>query len=160
MDERDDDAFEGWLLRRRGDPLAVPPEESLSATFTSIERSCDWSSPERLQVSAIFGDVKLDFRRAEIPHHGVVEIDAHVLFGEVKIRVPPGTRVRLGGTWAIFGEIAQKRAADSAVGRSLRRLFGRGDGPDPEDEFDPHEEPMLLRLEGSALFGSIVVEVG
>ena len=45
----------------------LPTEESLRAVFSSHSRAGRWEAADEIEVKAIFGEVKLDFTRAELP---------------------------------------------------------------------------------------------
>ncbi|MFK0246083.1 LiaF transmembrane domain-containing protein [Amycolatopsis azurea] len=83
-------------------------------------------------VSAIFGGATLDLRRARIDEGATV--DAFALFGGVKVLVPPGWRVSLGGL-PFMGGLEDK-------------TNGTGDLP---------AEAPVLTVNGTAIFGGVEV---
>ena len=153
----DDEPHETASLTTRRDQAPVWSHEALSALFGSCERTGRWSSPDRITANAWFGEVKLDFRDAEIAADGVVEVEANAVFGQVTLRVPRGTEIELDGCRAVFGEVGTS-SAKKKLGLSLDWL---GASVDDEDEDDPYDddEPMLVRVTGTAIFGGVTVEV-
>lgn len=130
--------------------------EHFNALFGECRRSGDWSAPETASVNAWFGEVSLDFTEAELPHDGVVEVDASAVFGQVTLTVPRGTDVELQGTTAIFGEVSRKQTG--RTGNFLRKwVLGDSEPDDGWDGAYDDEEPMLLRVTGLSVFGSVTV---
>jgi predicted membrane protein len=120
--------------------------DSVSALFGSLERSGEWQVPDRLRVRARFGEVKLDFRRAELPADGVVEIDCDALCGQIDLTVPEGSEVEMEGVRAILGELKH---------RSLRSRARTGE--ETRSVETPEAEPALFVLSGRAILGAIHV---
>jgi hypothetical protein len=120
--------------------------DSVSALFGSLERSGEWQVPDRLRVRARFGEVKLDFRRAELPADGVVEIDCDALCGQIALTVPEGSEVEMEGVRAILGELKH---------RSLHSRARMGEEMRPAET--PEGEPFLFVLSGRAILGAIHV---
>ncbi|WP_037311108.1 LiaF transmembrane domain-containing protein [Amycolatopsis orientalis] len=83
-------------------------------------------------VSAIFGGSTLDLRQARIDPGATV--DAFALFGGVKVLVPPGWRIELGGL-PFMGGLEDKT---------------NGSGKTPEDA-------PVLTVNGTAIFGGVEV---
>jgi len=155
LEPRDD----GSLPSRREEAPAWS-HESLSALFGSCERTGRWSSPDRITANSWFGEVKLDFRDAEIAADGVVEVEANAVFGQVTLRVPRGTEVELDGCRAIFGEVGTSTVKAKRAALSLGWLGGTPDDDDEDDYDGEDDEPMLLRVTGTAIFGGVTVRVG
>lgn len=132
--------------------------DSLSAVFGECKRSGRWSAADRLSTGAWFGSVTLDFREAEIASDGVVEVDATAVFGEIVLKVPRGTEVELGGVWALFAEVGSTQSKNR-IGAFARKWLTGHDPHEYADEDDADEEPMVLRVRGSAIFGSVTVQV-
>jgi hypothetical protein len=99
------------------------------SVFGDIMRSGSWPSRRTTPV-AVFGDIDLDLRQAELPP-GEVIISAVAPFGNIDVLVPDGTRVELGG-FAVFGS---KKVAVTADDNST----------------------ALMRVRGYTLFGSVKV---
>ncbi len=143
------------LPARRSAPLS---HESFSAVFGQSTRTGRWSAPDRITAVAWFGEVKLDFREAEIASDGVVEVEATAIFGQVTLRVPRGAEVELGGVRALFAEVGTKQV-DQVRNFARRWLMGDDEQDYEDDPDDFGEEPMILRVKGRAIFGGVVVQV-
>ena len=169
-DEREGGGLENPLAPRSDASLPARPaprqpprsHATYSAVFGNCERSGGWSAPDRLSIECWFGEVKLDFREAEIASDGVVEVKANAIFGQVTLRVPRGTEIDLEGVSAVFGGVDSKRIEEGKLGRLARQwLTGdREDDYEEEEQADSDEEPMVLRVIGNAVFGQVTVEVG
>jgi len=99
------------------------------AVFSSTERTGGLRLPRATRAVAVFGNVDLDLRRAELSG-SVASVTAFLLFGNVDVYVPEGVEVDLGGL-TVFGH---------------RREWGR--------EIPPHMTAPLLRVKVFALFGT------
>jgi predicted membrane protein len=96
--------------------------------FGGSERVVDSPAFEGGDVSAVFGGVELDLRRADIEPDREAVLDVFVLFGSTEITIPPSWEVSQEAT-AIFGAVEdQTRAAVSGpvAGERRRRLVIRG----------------------------------
>lgn len=71
--------------------LPVPAEERIRGVMSEVRRDGVWRLPQRLNVSAVMSDVRLDLRQALIPPGCVIEVRA--IMAAVRIIVPPGLRV-------------------------------------------------------------------
>lgn len=108
------------VVVRESQPLAAPevsPEfetsedheitqESFRAIMSANQRGGRWESADEIRVHAILGEVTLDFRQADLPPSGVIEIEATAIGGEVRIIVPDGAEVELAGE-PFIGSIEQ-----------------------------------------------------
>ncbi|MEZ4442679.1 MAG: LiaF-related protein [Polyangiaceae bacterium] len=112
-------------------PEAAPTR--LRTIFGSVQRRGAWSASKHMEVSAIFGNVELDFGEVELPP-GVTYLRVRAIFGNVEITVPPGVAVDCDGR----GILGSFESANT-------RPDGRG---------------RVLRIEGDAIFGSVEVRVG
>lgn len=112
----------------------APERGEAVAVFGGTSRDGVWSVPKQLGVTAVFGGIELDFRKARLPA-GPVELQVNATFGGVQVIVPPNLAVEVHGT-AIFG------------------------GFDHMDRASPEPEPGLpvLRIRGRAIFGGVSVE--
>lgn len=139
----------------------APAVETASAIFSSVARKGEWVPPEVLEVRAWFGAAKLDFTQALLAP-GVTTIDVSVMFGSVEIIVPADLEIELVAS-ALLGSVEQ-RDAGGRVGRFLADqldrvtggALGRRDSRRRDEEDD--DDPPLLRVEGHAMFGSILVK--
>ena len=118
--------------------------DSVSALLSSVERSGEWQVADRLRVCARFGHVKLDFRRAELPTDGVVEIDCDVLCGHIDLTLPEGSEIEMEGVRVIVGDLKH---------RSLRPRVRTGEETRPAQT--PDGEGPLFVVSGRAIFGAI-----
>ena len=127
--------------------------ESISATFGSSTRSGFWPVPSQLRAKALFGEVKIDFRGADLPDCGIVDVHATAVFGAVKLIVPTGSEVHLDGR-AAFGEFSHKNGWPRVRAFFRNLLTGEDEPPDPEP--DPELSP-IFHVTGSATFGEVSV---
>ncbi len=102
----------------------------------SSEREGHWQLPRRFCALAVLGNVKLDFRAAEIGY-GVSVIEAVVVFGNVEITVPP--------------EIAVECDGDSFLGSFMLKNIGRAKPAISRER--------LVRVTGSTCAGAVTVNV-
>ena len=80
-------------------------KDSYCATFGSQNVSFDKEEFKGCELNAIFGEMILDLREAEIKND--VVITSSIVFGEVKIYVPSNIKVKVKST-PIFGEVKNK----------------------------------------------------
>lgn len=85
------------------------------------------------ELSATFGDIKLDLRNSFVIDDVVIR--AKAVFGDIRIRVPRDVKVMIEGT-PVFGEISRNRQ-----------------NPEWADENTP-----VIRVEASCVFGDISVK--
>jgi hypothetical protein len=71
--------------------VPAPAEERIRGVMSEVRRDGVWRLPQRLKVSALMSDVRLDLRQAVIPPGCVIEVRA--IMAGVRIIVPPGLRV-------------------------------------------------------------------
>jgi hypothetical protein len=99
--------------------------------FASTERSGRWRLPRRSVALALFGNVDLDLRQAELSGPRV-SITALLLFGNVDVYVPESVDVDMGG-FAIFGHRREwgqdlpSHAGATLVDVRVLSLFGTAD---------------------------------
>ncbi|HUC58146.1 MAG TPA: DUF1707 domain-containing protein [Streptosporangiaceae bacterium] len=79
-----------------GQPIRLYPSRSVSALFARERREGRWVVPSEFPVTTFFGDVVLDFRDAIWQSKRVV-IYASAVAGQIKLIVPPGVGVEMGG---------------------------------------------------------------
>lgn len=89
-----------------------------------VERKGPWLVPRKLDVVAILGGARLDFREARLPE-GEIEVRIGALMGGVEIIVPPSLAVESNGA-AIMGgfEHVDRAPMHAEPGRSLLRISG------------------------------------
>lgn len=110
---------------RRGapqDPLPDVDARPLTAIFGEDKRTGRWVVPTRQQVTAVFGQVSLDFREAVLQSRHVV-INATAVFGKVELIVPEGVNVQLNGA-AVLGSKENKVRAEPAPGAPVIEVQG------------------------------------
>lgn len=119
--------------------LAAPDEgeseRRLLTVFAETKRRGAWTPPRALRTVTVFGSTTLDLREARL-QPGVTEIEARVVFGELKVLVPPGVRVESEGN-AVFGSFDHSAPAWDAL---------------------PPDAPTV-RIRGLAVFGATHVVV-
>ena len=124
--------------------------QRILTVFGSNVRSGYWEPPERLDVLTLFGGAKLDFTDANL-YSGPTEVNCFALFGGVDIIVPSNLEVDANGT-GLFGGFEHKSAKQTRRGLLRRRV------PDPvSSDYDPEDEPPVLRVRGFALFGGVTI---
>jgi len=145
--------------RARHDELDDPLlPETISAVFSSTARRGEWLPAEEVRVRACFGNVNLDFTQALLAP-GVTTLETLALFGSIEITVPADLEVELAAS-AVLGSVEQRDSGGRVrrfIADQIRRVTGQT--PAPSYSPDPDEEAPVLRIEGRALFGSIVVKV-
>jgi Domain of unknown function (DUF1707)/Cell wall-active antibiotics response 4TMS YvqF len=77
-------------------PIRVDPRHSVTAAFARERRDGRWVVPERLPVTAFFGNVVLDLRDAVLQKQRI-RIDATAVAGQIRLIVPAGIAVELAG---------------------------------------------------------------
>ena len=113
------------------EPSLTEPPKRFRAWFGHVERHGAWVVPAELSVSPVFGSSIIDFREARFAAK-TITLHASVVFGSLEVIVPPQLAVECEGS-SIFGSIESHG----------------GTVADPERP--------LLRIVGTALFGSIEV---
>jgi uncharacterized protein DUF1707 len=105
------------------------PKRFTGVAFGSVERKGRWRVPRSAGLVAVFGDVDIDLRTAEIEHR-VVTITSLLLFANADFYVPTRVDVDFGGL-AVFGH---------------RREHG--------DDAAPMTDAPLIRIRVYSLFGT------
>jgi len=133
--------FERALARQRDAALADPAPsdddeakpERVFALMGGASRRGSWEPPSRVQVRCLMGGITLDFRDADLLE-GTTVVDVRVMWGGVKILVPPDVHVESAGMGLMGGfEGPQHRAPDPAT--------------------------PTIRVEGFALMGGVEVKI-
>lgn len=125
--------------------------ERAVAVMGSSKQRARWRPGDRVAAVAVMGDVELDLRNAEV--HGLeVAIEAVAVMGSVKIIVPPGVEVDLGG-WAVMGSKEHKEGP--GLMERLRGLLG---GPGEQGlARSPAARFALVRVDARVVMGSVEV---
>lgn len=137
LDEYSERVNQALAARTRGDlttvirdlPLATPEAAQVRAPRWTIalmgefKRNDHWRVGEETNALAIMGSCTLDLRRAVIQGSEIL-INAHTIMGSIKIIVPRGTQIELGGL-TIMGS-KQCKLPDSEVlpGSPIIRVEG------------------------------------
>ena len=114
---------------------SVPEEQRLTSIFAEVKRRGSWAPPRRMRTLVVFGSMLLDLREALL-HADVTEVNARVVFGELKVIVPPGVRVVSEGG----------------------AVLGSFDHNAPSWDSLPPDAPTV-RITGSAALGSVGISV-
>jgi len=129
-------------------------EESIRAILSSHHRAGRWEAADDIQARAIFGEVTLDFTRADLPPSGVIEIEAWAIGGEILIILPDGAELELEGT-PFLGSIEQHTRKKGARDRIRELISGERDEDIPGPAAPA--EPPFFRIDGHAIMGTIKV---
>jgi hypothetical protein len=101
---------------------ALPPgEKRYLAFFSEVKKEGAWSPVPMIAAKVVFGGIVLDLREADLPPEGIV-IDADVLFGELKVLLPPGVGAEVDCS-AVMGE-ANDKAHRALPGAPTIRVRG------------------------------------
>jgi uncharacterized protein DUF1707/cell wall-active antibiotic response 4TMS protein YvqF len=96
-----------------GQPIKLYPRRSVMAAFARERREGRWVVPEVLPVTAFFGNVVLDLRDAVFASQRVT-VYATAVAGQVRLIVPPGVAVEMGGRSILGVRSVRDRAAAPA----------------------------------------------
>jgi cell wall-active antibiotic response 4TMS protein YvqF len=120
-----------------GTPLPAIPDSGAGswAIFSSVKRKVDSQDFKGCEAMAVFGEVKIDLRKAGMTADQAV-IDVNALFGGVDIRVPDNWHVEMKGA-GIFGAFEDKTVPPRV---------------------DPGVKSPLLIITGTAVFGAAKVD--
>ncbi|MCG8588224.1 MAG: cell wall-active antibiotics response protein [Proteobacteria bacterium] len=128
--------------------------ETFRAVFSSHQRAGRWEASDEIEARAVFGEVTLDFTRAELPPSGTVEIHASAIFGEVHIIVPDGADVDIDGT-PVLGSIEQHLRRKGA--REKIREWVTGEREEDLPAPGPSVERPYFHVTGRAILGTVKV---
>ena len=90
-------------------PLRLDASRPAVGIFSSETRTGRWVVPDNFAAAAIFGEVNLDLTDALLQSSRVV-LHATAIFGNVRVLVPEGVHVEMGGTAVIGSKINHVRA--------------------------------------------------
>jgi hypothetical protein len=124
-------------------PLRLDGARPMAAIFGSQRRDGRWVVPERLAVTAIFGEAVLDFRSALLQTSRVT-VYVTVICGRLRLLIPDGIRVEVSGT--SVGAI--KRGTVPARPVTAGRGAGAGRAVDPGQPETPVIEVRGLIMGG------------
>jgi Domain of unknown function (DUF1707)/Cell wall-active antibiotics response 4TMS YvqF len=123
----------GDLAPPSGQPIRLYPARSVSALFARERREGRWVVPGEFPVTTFFGDVVLDFREAILQSKRVT-IYASAVAGQIKLIVPAGIAVEVGGRLVL----------------GARSVRGRRSGP-------PEEPRAVIAVQTKTFAGSVKV---
>jgi predicted membrane protein len=107
-----------------------------TTVFGGINRRIDSQEFEGGHISAVFGGIELDLRKANTKKDEII-IEADAVFGGIELTVPEHWRVTVQGS-GIFG--------------------GYDDQTHPSPAASPDEKRPHLIMTGSAVFGGVSVK--
>ena len=155
MSERSPSRTPAPATPSRASAFADEQRETVVAVFGDSARSGSWVPPEHLLAIAGFGNIKLDFRDADLPE-GPTEVRPFAVFGNVELIVPRHLDVELNGI-SVFGKI-QHRSAHQAGRKLIDRVLGRP-APSAASDAEEEDEDRWLVVHGWAVFGNVKVTV-
>lgn len=97
----------------------IPKENGCSAIFSENKVNYDDQKFEGIEVTAIFGGVELDLRKAKINDDVVIDITS--VFGGVDIMIPRNCKVKITSS-SIFGGVDNK-VKDNEVTDKSKTIF-------------------------------------
>jgi hypothetical protein len=98
----------GDLAPPSGQPIRLYPSRSVTALLARERREGRWVVPGEFPVTTFFGDVVLDFREAILQSKRVI-IYASAVAGQIKLIVPPGVAVEIGGRLVLGARSVRSR---------------------------------------------------
>jgi hypothetical protein len=107
-------------------PAPVAPLEQLrlSAVFSSVKRSGQWTVPLLIETKCLFGSLRLDFRDAWFDAD-TLDIHVDAICGSLELIVPPGTQVENAVEETMSGSKHKRsRGAPVELNGLLVRLSG------------------------------------
>ena len=126
------------LVGPEAQPVRLDGARPVLAVFAGQRREGRWVVPERLPVTAIFGEAVLDFRDALL-QSARTTIYATVIGGRLRLLVPEGVRVEVTG--------------GGAGGRERGTVPPRGAGR-PGPDLTPGQTPVI-EVRGVIVWGRI-----
>lgn len=145
----------------RGDEFDEPQSETISALFSATARRGEWLPAEDVRVRAFCGNVTLDLRNALLAP-GITTFECLAFCGAIEFIVPPKLEVELAAS-AVLGAVEQ-RDSGGKLGHFIASQIRRAIDPGGERRHAPAETPdpedaPLVRIEGRAICGAIIVKV-
>jgi predicted membrane protein len=103
-----------------------------TAVFSEQSRRMVSSSFQGGEATAVFGSLNVDLSGSTLPP-GTTRLEVNAVFGSLTLRLPTGIRLSLESN-SVLGDLHDRRSQTS-----------------------PPDDAPLLKLEGNAIFGSIVI---
>ena len=97
--------------------------ETVNRTFGRENRQGAWRVAKRTYVRSVLGHVRLDLGQAVWPSD-TIEVICTPIFGEVLVRIPPDTEVRINAT-VFLGSIDNRLQPTGAAKTKLLTVGGR-----------------------------------
>lgn len=150
-------------------PVAVPtaeayePEteattlETVSSILGSVQRGGNWLVPDRMLARALFGELKLDFTRADLPTDGVVEIECFVLCGQLEITLPEGSEIEMEDLKVFVSEVKHGVPRKTLREFLWRVIGGEQAAVEARPRARPEGEPPLFVVTGRVILGGVAV---
>lgn len=116
-----------WPARTGGQVARVggtSTDRSLISVFGDVRRVGRWTVAEDTRSLTVFGDTVLDLREATLEVQEVA-VRAIVVFGDLKVIVPPGVDIQLRGG-LIFGDQKVRRRTEPPSGAPRVRIEAYG----------------------------------
>lgn len=104
-------------------PPAQPGSPKINAFLSTEKRAGRWTVPQRMDVTAMLGEVVLDFTEAVVSHSDV-HLQLGVLLGEITIIVPEGANVVFEEATNILGERKSKLTQPPTPGAPVIHVHG------------------------------------
>ncbi|HLR94274.1 MAG TPA: DUF1707 domain-containing protein [Jiangellaceae bacterium] len=104
-------------------PPAQPGSPKINAFLSTEKRAGRWTVPQRMDVTAILGEVVLDFTEAVVSHSDV-HVQLGVLLGEVTMIVPEGANVVFEEATNVLGEQKSKLTQPPTPGAPVIHVHG------------------------------------
>jgi hypothetical protein len=96
----------------------------LNGKYSEIKRSGRWEVPSQIAIANKYGETKLDFTEAYIPHE-VVQIIAGSKWGSIQLIVPPEASVSTDGISEFkWGSVNDKRKSAPLRGTPHFAVYG------------------------------------
>ena len=108
------------LVPPEGQPIQVDGGRMITGAFSKASRYGRWVVPEEFTVNAMAGEVTLDFREAILTERHTV-LHANAVAGTIKLLVPDGVAVTVGGTMLLGRQKGATPAAALGGGYGARR---------------------------------------
>ncbi len=99
-----------------GQPIRLYPSRAVTAAFARERREGRWVVPDNFPVTAFFGTVVLDMREATLASQRIT-IHATVIAGEVRVIVPEGVGVQMGGRSLLGVRSVRGRTMSAALAK-------------------------------------------
>ncbi|MCP3983119.1 MAG: hypothetical protein GY723_01945 [bacterium] len=126
--------------------------DRVSTVLGGVERSGYWAVADRIRARSILGNLKLDFREADLPPDGMIEVCCEVVLGEIELVVPKGAEVEMQEVKSVLGEV-KHQSGRSGVRPILRRVLKSGGS---EDQGLPGRG-LLFVVTGRVILGGLTV---